>query len=116
MEMWFEKYEDKLKEITNNINEEISSEDIMNLIETGESEKIKNSLINAYGSLHSLIHSKASLMEQLKANNLAILEASFDPNLPKDITVKEFKIKHKDLFDEHERLEKLLEENKNEKL
>ena len=55
------------------------------------------------------------IIQQLEANNLAILEASFDSNLPKDMTVKEFKIKHKDLFDEHERLEKLLKEDRNER-
>lgn len=51
------------------------------------------------------------IIQQLEANNLAILEATYNPNLPKDMTVKEFGIKYKDLFDEHERLEKLLKEN-----
>lgn len=70
------------------------------LLELTEEEK------NIYGKFYSLI-------KQLEDNNIEILKSAFDPNLPKNMTVKEFRIKHKDLFDEHERLEKLLEEGKN---
>lgn len=96
MEMWYRNCKKIIK----------SSEDIMNLIETGKSDEFDEIEKNIYGKNYSLI-------KQLEANNIEILKAAYDPNLPKDMTVKEFRIKHKDLFDEHERLENLLKENRN---
>ena len=98
MEMWYGKCKKIIK----------SSDDIMNLVETGKSDEFDKIEKNIYGKFYSLI-------KQLEDNNIEILKSAFDPNLPKDMTVKEYRIKYKDLFDEHERLEKLLEEGKNEK-
>lgn len=98
MEMWYRNRKKIIK----------SSEDIMDLVETGKSDEFDKIEKNIYGKYYSLI-------KQLEDNNIEILKAAYDPNLPKDMTVKEFRIKHKDLFDEHERLEKLLEREKNEK-
>ena len=51
------------------------------------------------------------LAQRLTDIKVAILKTMID-TLDAPITVKKFKIKHKDLFDELVRLEKLLEEKK----
>ena len=50
-----------------------------------------------------------NLARRLTDIKVAILKTMID-NLDEPITMKKFKIKHKDLFDELIRLEKLLEE------
>ena len=51
------------------------------------------------------------LAQRLTDIKVSILKSMID-TLDEPITVKEFKLKHKDLFDELVRLEKLLEEKK----
>lgn len=53
-----------------------------------------------------------NLGRRLTDIKVSILKTMID-NLDEPITVKEFKLKHKDLFDELVRLEKLLEEKNN---
>lgn len=53
-----------------------------------------------------------NLAKRLTNIKVAILKLMID-NLDEPITMKKFKIKHKDLFDELIRLEKLLEEKNN---
>ena len=53
-----------------------------------------------------------NLAQRLTDIKVSILKLMID-NLNAPITVKEFKIKHKDLYDELVRLEKLLEEKNN---
>ena len=53
-----------------------------------------------------------NLAQRLTDIKVSILKIMID-NLNAPITVKEFKIKHKDLYDELVRLEKLLEEKNN---
>ena len=53
-----------------------------------------------------------NLGRRLTDIKVSILKLMID-NLDEPITVKEFKIKHRDLFDELVRLEKLLEEKNN---
>lgn len=53
-----------------------------------------------------------NLARRLTDIKVSILKLMID-NLDEPITVKKFKIKHKDLFDELVRLEKLLEEKNN---
>lgn len=52
------------------------------------------------------------LAQRLTDIKVSILKTMID-TLDAPITVKEFKLKHKDLFDELVRLEKLLEEKEN---